>query len=49
MTKAMIQHEINVLQAKLREVTRLDMWQRWTWEDEERLKDLKAKLEEFKI
>lgn len=49
MTKATLEHEIVMLQNKLREITRLDMWHMWSYEDEERLKELKAKLEAFEI
>lgn len=49
MTKAMIQHEINVLVAKMREAARLDKWELFDYDDEVRLEQLRAELEGFKI
>lgn len=49
MTKAMIEHEIKMLQNKLNEIVRLDMWNRWTYEDDESLRTLKAELKKFEI
>lgn len=49
MTKAMIQHEINVLVAKMREAARLDKWELFDYDDEVRLEYLRAKLEAFEV
>ena len=49
MNKTTIIHEIQVLEARLRQAMRLDRWDLWTWENEQRLDELKAKLLEFEI
>ena len=49
MNETMIRHEIQMLRNRLREIARLDMWELWTYEDEERLRKLEAELEAFKI
>ncbi len=49
MTKVMIEHEIQMLTNKLREVARLDLWDLWSYEDDERLRTLKEELKKFKI
>lgn len=47
MNETTIRHELEMLKNKLREVTRLDMWQLWKFEDEKRLRELEAKLGEL--
>lgn len=44
-----LQHELNMLTNKLREVERLDMWEKWSHEDEERLAFVKAELKALKV
>lgn len=49
MTIAIIEHEINALEARLRRAMQFDQWEMWTRDHEQRLENLKAELEEFKI
>lgn len=49
MTKTQIKNRINVLEAKLRYVAQYDLWNRWSWEEDKELRELKAKLLEFEI
>jgi hypothetical protein len=49
MSKAMIVHEIQVLEARLHQAMRLDRWDLWTWENEQRLNELRAELKRFEI
>ncbi len=49
MTKVQIKNRIQQLEAKLRYVAQYDLWDRWTWEEDQELRTLKAKLLEFKI
>ena len=50
MSKTKIQYEINQLQAKLREITKFDLWDKYDIPYlENRLAVLKAELEAFKI
>lgn len=50
MTKTQIQYEINQIKAKLREIARLDLWDRYDVQYlENRLEELGVQLKEFKI
>lgn len=50
MTKTMIQYEINQITVKLREIARLDLWDRYDVQYlENRLSELKAELKRFEI
>ena len=50
MTKAMIEYEINQITVKLREITRLDLWDRYDVKYlEDRLEELRAELRKFEI
>jgi len=45
MNETAIRHEFEMLKNKLREITMFDMWHLWTFEDEQRLSELKEELE----
>lgn len=49
MTKDMVVSRINELEAKLRRVMQYDLWQLWSWEEDQELRNLKAELEVFTI
>lgn len=49
MSKTQIIDRIHQLETKLRHVTRFDLWNLWTWEEDRELNELKAKLLEFEI
>lgn len=50
MSKTMVQYEIRQIQAKLREIARLDLWDRYDVKYlEDRLSELKAELHRFEV
>lgn len=49
MTKDTVISRINELEAKLRRVVQYDLWQLWSWEEDQELRNLRAKLEAFEI
>lgn len=49
MSKTAVLNRIHELENKLRQVTRFDLWNLWSWEEDEELAELRAKLEEFEI
>lgn len=48
MSKSMILDRIHELEAKLRHVTKFDLWHLWTWEEDQELANLRAKLVNWK-
>lgn len=42
-----LSQELKALEDRLHRAERFDQWSLWTWENEQRLKEVKAELEAF--